>query len=61
VDQHHLIVSAAMLEYVPRAAFVRALSTLRMRLAPDGRFLLFITRRNLITSVLIEKWWKANR
>jgi SAM-dependent methyltransferase len=58
---YDLIVSAAMLEYVPRDAFVTALRSLRMRLAPGGRFLMFITRRNWITSILIEKWWKANR
>jgi SAM-dependent methyltransferase len=58
---YDLIVSAAMLEYVPRDALVTALRSLRMRLAPGGRLLLFITRRNWITSILIEKWWKANR
>jgi SAM-dependent methyltransferase len=58
---YDLIVSVAMLEYVPRAAFLTALTSLRTRLAPEGHLLLFITRKNWITKVLIERWWKANR
>jgi ubiquinone/menaquinone biosynthesis C-methylase UbiE len=58
---YDLIISAAMLEYVPREALVTALRSLRMRLAAGGRFLMFITRRNWITSILIERWWKADR
>jgi SAM-dependent methyltransferase len=58
---YDLIVSVAMLEYVPRAAFLTALTSLRTRLAGQGRLLLFITRKNWITKVLIERWWKANR
>lgn len=58
---YDLVVSVAMLEYVPRERFVEALSSLRARVAPGGRFLLFITRRNWITWLLIGKWWKANR
>jgi SAM-dependent methyltransferase len=58
--QYDLIVSAAMLEYVPREAITHAVSGLRERLAPGGTFLLFITRRNWITSALIAKPWKAN-
>lgn len=57
---YDLIVSAAMLEYVPRAAITQAVNGLRARLAPHGAFLLFITRENWITSLLIEKPWKAN-
>lgn len=58
---YDLIVSVAMLEYVPRADVVTALTALRTRLARDGRLLLFITRKNWITKLLIERWWKANR
>ncbi len=58
---YDLIVSVAMLEYVPRAALVTALTSLRTRLAPHGWLLLFITRKNWITKLLIERWWKANR
>jgi SAM-dependent methyltransferase len=58
---YDLIVSVAMLEYVPRADLVTALTSLRTRLARDGWLLLFITRKNWITKLLIERWWKANR
>jgi ubiquinone/menaquinone biosynthesis C-methylase UbiE len=57
---YDLIVSAAMLEYVPRDAIVQAVSGLRARLVPHGTFLLFITRHNWITTILIERPWKAN-
>jgi len=58
---YDLIVSAAMLEYVPRADLIKALTALWIRLAPSGRLLVFITRKNWITKFLIEKWWKAYR
>lgn len=43
-----LIVSAAMMEYVPRKSLVDALSGLRSRLNEAGSVLLFITRRTCI-------------
>jgi SAM-dependent methyltransferase len=58
---YDLIVSVARLEYVPRADVVTALTALQTRLARDGRLLLFITRKNWVTKLLIERWWKANR
>lgn len=58
---YDLIVSVAMLEYIPREKLALTLTALRARLAPGGRMLLVITRRNWITRVLIEQWWKANR
>lgn len=58
---YDLIVSVAMLEYVPKPKLVTALSALRVRLAPQGRVLLFITRRNWVTKILIEMSWQANR
>ena len=57
---YDLVVSASMLEYVPRPRFVNALEALRSRLAPDGSFLLFITRRNPLTRVLVGRWWASN-
>jgi cyclopropane fatty-acyl-phospholipid synthase-like methyltransferase len=57
---YDLVVSASMLEYVPRARLVDALKELRGRLAQDGRFMLFITRRNLLTRLLIGRWWQSN-
>ncbi|HEX5648380.1 MAG TPA: class I SAM-dependent methyltransferase [Steroidobacteraceae bacterium] len=56
-----LIVSVAMLEYVPRPALATALAALRARLAREGRLLVFITRRNWVTKPLIETLWHAHR
>lgn len=57
---YDLIVSASMLEYVPRDRFVDALRSLRARLREEGRFVLFITRRNALTRLLIGLWWASN-
>jgi 2-polyprenyl-3-methyl-5-hydroxy-6-metoxy-1,4-benzoquinol methylase len=57
---YDLIVSASMLEYVPRHRFVDALRGLRARLRSGGHFILFMTRRNPLTRVLIGLWWASN-
>jgi cyclopropane fatty-acyl-phospholipid synthase-like methyltransferase len=57
---YDLIVSASMLEYLPRDRLVTALSGLRALLNSEGSFLLFITRRNWLTRPLIGRWWQAN-
>jgi ubiquinone/menaquinone biosynthesis C-methylase UbiE len=55
-----LVVTASMLEYVPRERFTDALAGLRSLLHPGGRFVLFITRRNWLMRPLIGKWWDSN-
>ena len=57
---YDLVVSASMLEYVPPDRLADALAGLRGLLAPDGRFVLFITRRNWLTRPLIGRWWQGN-
>ena len=57
---YDLVVSASMLEYVPRERFVDALRGLRERLRDGGRFVLFITRRNPLTRIMIGHWWRSN-
>ena len=57
---YDLVVSASMLEYVPRAQLVGALKELRALLAQDGQLVLFITRRNPLTRLLIGRWWQSN-
>ncbi len=59
-SRYDLIVSASMLEYVPRDRLAEALGGLRARLRDDGRFVLFITRRNWLTRPLIGRWWRSN-
>jgi SAM-dependent methyltransferase len=55
-----LIISAAMMEYLPSEDLVGALSGLRSRLGDTGRIVLFITRKNWLMKLLIGKWWRAN-
>jgi cyclopropane fatty-acyl-phospholipid synthase-like methyltransferase len=57
---YDLVVSASMLEYVPRARLVEALRGLRARLRDGGRCVLFTTRRNPLTRLLIGRWWQSN-
>ena len=57
---YDLVVSASMLEYVPRERFADALHGLRERLKDGGRFVLFVTRRNPLTRMLIGRWWQSN-
>jgi SAM-dependent methyltransferase len=55
-----LVVTASMLEYVPRKRFPEALSALRGRIADGGRLVLFITRRSWLMRPLIGRWWASN-
>jgi mannose-6-phosphate isomerase-like protein (cupin superfamily)/cyclopropane fatty-acyl-phospholipid synthase-like methyltransferase len=57
---YDLIVSASMLEYLPKPLLSAALGGLRTRLRVGGTFLLFITRRNWLTQPLIGRWWRSN-
>jgi len=58
---YDLIISASMLEYLPKREFPRALTELRVRLSPDGYILIVITRKTPETKVLIDWWWHAER
>ncbi len=57
---YDLVISASMLEYVPRERFAEALRGLRARLKDGGRLVLFMTRRNPFTRALIGRWWQSN-
>jgi ubiquinone/menaquinone biosynthesis C-methylase UbiE len=59
-SSYDLIVSASMLEYLPPGKVAAALGGLRARLAPGGRLILFITRRNWLMRPLIGRWWHGN-
>ncbi len=58
--EYDLIVTASMLEYVPRTRLADALGALRSRLAANGHAVVFITRRNWLTGALIGRWWRSN-
>ena len=57
---YDLVVSASMLEYIPRERLAEALTGLRSRLANGGHLLLFITKRNWLTRPLVGWWWRSN-
>lgn len=57
---YDLIVSSGMLEHLPKDRLKDTLAHIGARLAPEGRLLVAITRRNLLMKVLMEAWWKAN-
>ncbi|HUI27039.1 MAG TPA: class I SAM-dependent methyltransferase [Candidatus Kryptonia bacterium] len=57
---YDLIVSASMMEYLPRNRLADALGGLRGLLHQEGHLLLFITRRNWLMRPLIGRWWDAN-
>ena len=56
---YDLIVSSAMLEYLPRDQLAAALRGLERRLKQDGALVFFISRRNPMNRYLIQLWWKA--
>lgn len=58
---YDLILSASMLEYLPKQDLPRALDGLRARLARNGHMLVVITRKTPETKALIEWWWHAER
>jgi ubiquinone/menaquinone biosynthesis C-methylase UbiE len=58
---YDLVLSASMLEYVPTDRLPEALAGLGARLGEAGRLLLFMTRRNWMTSALVERPWGGNR
>lgn len=59
-NNYDLIVVSGMLEYIPKEHIVTAIANLRRLLAPKGKLLIFICRRNWLARWIIEKWWKAN-
>ena len=62
---YDLVVSSAMLEYLPKADLPkadlpRALRGPRLRLKSDGTLVVFISRQTSFMVPLIQKWWQAN-
>ena len=57
---YDLVVTASMLEYIPRAKLPEALRALRGRLREGGTLLLFITRNNALMRPLIGHWWASD-
>ena len=57
---YDLIVSSAMLEYLPKAALPAALKGLRQCLRSDGTLVVFISRQSVFMTLFIAKWWHAH-
>jgi ubiquinone/menaquinone biosynthesis C-methylase UbiE len=59
-NEYELIVSSALLEYIPEEKISNATSNLKNLLKAGGKLLIFITRRNLITTWTGKLFWKTN-
>jgi len=57
---YDFILTASMLEHLPKHELPKALAALRARLAPDGHLSLMITKRSIESRLLIEGPWHAN-
>jgi SAM-dependent methyltransferase len=57
---HDLVMTSGLLEHVPRTALISVLSAMRDRLRPSGWILMFVTRKNWVSRLVIESPWKAN-
>ena len=58
---YDLILSASMLEYLPKKELQLALAGLRKRLSPNGKILILITKKSPEAKILIEWWWRSER
>jgi ubiquinone/menaquinone biosynthesis C-methylase UbiE len=57
--EYDLILSASMLEYLPKNELPLALAELRKRLSPNGRILIVITKESPEAKILVEWWWRS--
>ncbi len=57
---YDLIVSSAMLEYIPKEKLSQVLTNLKSLLHREGALLLLVTRQTGITRWLAAKWWHTN-
>jgi 2-polyprenyl-3-methyl-5-hydroxy-6-metoxy-1,4-benzoquinol methylase len=56
---YDVILSASMLEYLPKNELPLALAELRNRLSPNGRIFIVITKKSPEAKILIEWWWRS--
>ncbi|SDJ17827.1 class I SAM-dependent methyltransferase [Alteribacillus bidgolensis] len=59
-NEYDLIISSALLEYIPKEQISNALVNLKQLLKEEGKMLIFITRRNFVTNLTGKLWWKTN-
>ncbi len=58
--EYDLVVSAGMLEYVPKNNLKNALINLKSLMKNGATLLVFIAEQNTFMKWFVEKWWKAN-
>jgi cyclopropane fatty-acyl-phospholipid synthase-like methyltransferase len=56
---YDLIVSSAMLEYLPAELQVQAMTNLKRLLRKDGRLLVLVTKKTWITHWFGSHWWRT--
>ena len=59
-SEYDLIISCGMLEYLSKDKIRQALGDLKRLLKHNGKLVIFITSRNIITKLFIERWWRAH-
>lgn len=59
-DGYDLVLTASMMEYLPRKRIAEALNGLRSRLREGGRLVLFITRPTWYTMPVVGWLWRSN-
>ena len=59
--EYDLILSASMLEYLPKRELPLALAELRKRLSRNGTLFIVITKKSPEAKILIEWWWRSER
>jgi SAM-dependent methyltransferase len=57
---YDLIVSSALLEYIPKEKLSQALGNIRGLLRNNGHLLVFVTRRTWVTRWTAAKWWRTS-
>lgn len=57
---YDLIISSAMVEYIPKDNIPQALTNLRLRLNENGSLLVLATKKTWISQLLGGKWWGTN-
>ncbi len=57
---YDLVVSSGMLEYLSEEEIEIALRNFKILLKDNGTIIIFITKDNFLTNLIIKKWWKAN-
>lgn len=60
LNSYDLIISSAMLEYIPKKQIFLVLKSLKNHLNQNGKLIFMISKDNLLNKILIKKWWKAN-